>query len=291
MKVGLMLPQAPDDGDGGSWAEIEPLVRMADDGGADSLWVCDHFLDRTEPGREAGYHEPFTLLTAIAAVTTRLEMGPLVAATSFRSAGVLAKVAATLDSVARGRLILGLGCGWHEPEYRAFGFPFDHRVGRFEEIVHAVRGLLDGERVSSTGTWTSLEDAVILPKPPRRIPIVIAADGPRMLSLAARYADGWQAAWFGPPDDDFRAQRARLLEACDASGRTAPLEILVGVGATDDPEIHSRRLALDPSSIADGLDAWRVEGVDHVQLSVIPGTQTTFATVLEGIRRFKSYRR
>ena len=78
---------------------------------------------------------------------------------------MLAKIAATLDSVARGRLILGLGCGWHEPEYRSFGYPFDHRVGRFEEIVTALRPLLDGERVSLAGTWTQLDDAVILPKP------------------------------------------------------------------------------------------------------------------------------
>ena len=124
-----MLPQAPEDGDGGSWAEIERLARLAEEGGANSLWVCDHFLHRTNDG-EAGYHEPFTLLTAIAAVTERVQVGPLVAATSFRSVALLAKTAATLDSVADGRLILGLGCGWHEPEYRAFGYPFDHRVGR-----------------------------------------------------------------------------------------------------------------------------------------------------------------
>src|SRR5262245_24747936 len=107
MKVGLMLPQAPEDGAGGSWAEIEPLVRMAEEGGADSVWLCDHFVDRTTD-HEAGYHEPFTLLAAIAAITKRVEMGPLVAATSYRSAGMLAKIAATLDSVAGGRLILGL---------------------------------------------------------------------------------------------------------------------------------------------------------------------------------------
>ena len=219
MKVGLVLPQAPEDGDGASWSEIAHLARLAEDAGADSLWVCDHFLDRA-PGREVGYHEPFTLLAALAAATSVIGLGTLVAATSFRSPGLLAKIAATLDSIARGRLILGLGCGWHEPEYRAFGYPFDHRVGRFEEVVSALRPLLDGERVSMAGTWNRLEDAVILPSPVRRIPIVIAAEGPRMMTLTARHADGWQTGWFGLPDEGFRAERARLLDACAAVGRT-----------------------------------------------------------------------
>lgn len=286
MKVGLMLPQAPEDGEGGSWAEIGQLARMADDGGADSLWVCDHFLDRTTD-REAGYHEPFTLLTAVAATTQRVEVGPLVAATSFRSAGMLAKIAATLDSVARGRLILGLGCGWHEPEYRSFGYPFDHRVGRFEEIVTALRPLLDGERVSMTGTWTQLDDAVILPKPPRRIPIVIASEGPRMMSLAARHADGWQAGWSGLPNAAFREERERLNAACAAEGRARPIDVLVGVEIEGAEPADDAHLPLDAASIAAGLEAWQAEGVDHVQLGVHPGTRETFGIAIEGIKRFK----
>ena len=286
MKVGLMLPQGPEDGEGGSWAEIEGLARLAEDGGADSLWVCDHFLHRSDEG-EAGYHEPFTLLAAIASVTRRVELGPLVAATSFRSAGMLAKVGATLDSVARGRLILGLGCGWHEPEYRAFGYPFDHRVGRFEEIVTGLRRLLDGERVSMAGTWTTLDDAVILPRPPRRIPIVIAADGPRMLGLAARYADGWQSAWFGLPDAGFRAERTRLVDACAAGGQREPIEIFVGLNVQAPDGSDDLALPLDPYAIAAGLEAWSAEGVDHVQLGVHPGTRETFEIALEDIRRFR----
>src|SRR5687767_1351462 len=116
MKVGMSLPQTGDrGGEGGTWTQIEHLARLAEDGGADSLWVADHFFYRDE-SVEIGLHESFTLLTAVAAVTRRVNVGPLVAATSFRSPGMLAKVAATLDAVADGRLILGLGCGWHEAE-------------------------------------------------------------------------------------------------------------------------------------------------------------------------------
>jgi alkanesulfonate monooxygenase SsuD/methylene tetrahydromethanopterin reductase-like flavin-dependent oxidoreductase (luciferase family) len=286
MKVGMMLPQSPSDGDGGSWPEIERLARMADEGGADSVWVCDHFLYRGE-GDEEGYHEPFTLLTAVGAITTRVEMGPLVAATSYRPVGMLAKIAATLDSVARGRLILGLGCGWHEPEYRAFDYPFDHRVGRFEEQLQALRPLLDGERVTMTGTWTRLDDAVILPRPERRIPIVVASEGPRMMALTARHADAWQCGWSGLPDDAFRRELASLEAACAAEGRTDRIGLFKGVQANDDKDDTDPHLPLEAGAIADGLAAWEAEGIDHVQLQVLPMTQSTFEIGLEGIRRFR----
>lgn len=286
MKVGMSLPQTADRGaEGGTWPQIEGLARLAEEGGADSLWVADHFFYRDEKV-EIGLHESFTLLTAVAAVTTRVNVGPLVAATSFRSAGMLAKIAATLDVVSEGRLVLGLGCGWHEAEYRSFGYPFDHRVGRFEEIAAAVRQLLHGERVTVAGRWIELDDAVILPRPERQIPLLIASNGPRMLQITARLADAWQAAWFGHPDDDFRSRRAALLEACESVARTTPIAIFVGVDvneeAGDDPH-----LSIDATAIAVGLAAWAGEGVHHVQLRVHPGTHRNFEIALEGIRRFK----
>lgn len=287
MKVGLSLPQTADrGGEGGSWAQIGRLARLADEGGADSLWVADHFLYRDEKV-EVGIHEAFTLLTAAAAVTTRVQVGPLVACTSFRTPGMLAKVAATLDSVAGGRLILGLGCGWHEAEYASFGYPFDHRVGRFEEVVMAVRSLLHGERVTVAGKWIELDDAVILPRPERPIPLLIASNGPRMLEITARLADAWQAAWFGAPDEQFRAERASLLEACERLGRRIGIEIFAGVDATNEAD-DDPHLPIDASAIADALAAWAAEGVDHVQVRVHPGTYANFEIALEGIRRFKA---
>jgi alkanesulfonate monooxygenase SsuD/methylene tetrahydromethanopterin reductase-like flavin-dependent oxidoreductase (luciferase family) len=285
MKVGLTLPQAAKYGDGGSWAEIERLARLADEGGADSLWVADHFLYR-DGTVEDGIHEAFTLLTAAAAVTSRVEIGPLVAATSFRSPGMLAKVATALDFVSGGRLILGLGCGWHEAEYRAFAYAFDHRVGRFEEVVSAVRSLLRGERVSVTGRWTELADAVILPPPERPIPIVIASEGPRMMSITARVADGWQCGWSGLPDADFRRELASLEVACEAAGRTDRIALFKGVDATDE-EDDSPHLPIDSAAIADALAAWAAEGIDHVQVRLNPGNLAAFEVALEGIRRFK----
>jgi Luciferase-like monooxygenase len=140
MKVGLVLPQAPEDGAGATWSEIGSLARHAEAGGIDSLWVCDHFFYREGDGSEVGYHEAWTLIAALAATTTRVELGTLVLATSFRPPGLLAKMAVTADEVSGGRMTLGLGCGWNEPEYTAFGYPFDHRVGRFEDARGASVG-------------------------------------------------------------------------------------------------------------------------------------------------------
>lgn len=287
MKVGLVLPQSPDDGAGGSWAEIAKLAQQAEAGGIDSLWVCDHFLYRPDDGTEVGYHEPLTLIGALAAVTDRVELGTLVLATSFRPVGLLAKMAITADEVAAGRLILGLGCGWHEPEYRAFGYPFDHRVGRFEETLRILVPLVRGERVTFEGTWNRVEDAVLLP-PPRRpsMPILIAAKGERMLRLTARHADAWQTAWFGLPDERYSQRHEALLVACDAEGRDpATLELTVGVDVSDD--VDGVHLPLDAEAIADGLTAWASEGIGHLQIGMPLTTPATVDIVLEGIRRFR----
>ena len=281
----MTLPQRRDDGKGTPWEDLRELAWLAEAGGADSLWVADHYFYRDE-NVEVGLHEAFTLLTAVAAVTRKVQVGPLVACTSFRSAGMLAKIAATLDAVSGERLILGLGCGWHEAEYKAFGHPFDHRVGRFEEVVSAVRPLLRGERVSVNGRWLELDDAVIVPQPEHEVPLLIASNGPRMLDITARFADAWQAAWFGAVSDQFRSERAALLAACEAAGRTQPMEIFAGIDvndeAGDDPHVRS-----DASAIADALAGWAEEGVDHVQLRVHPGTKARFETAIEGLQRFR----
>jgi luciferase-type oxidoreductase len=293
MKVGVVLPQSADDGEGGSWAEIAALARHAEAGGIDSLWVCDHFFFREDDGHEVGIHEAWTLLTAVAAITERVELGTLVLATSFRNPGLLAKMAATADEVAGGRLILGLGCGWYETEYDAFGYPFDHRVGRFEEAIRIIAPLIHGERVTSRGEWSRVDDAVLLPAPRRtNLPILVAAKGERMLGLTARHADQWQTAWFGLPDARWTERHDGLLEACRAEKRDpATLELTVGVDVRkpDAPaDEAARNLALDASALADGLATWAAEGVDHVQLGLALHTRATLDVVLEAVRRFRA---
>jgi alkanesulfonate monooxygenase SsuD/methylene tetrahydromethanopterin reductase-like flavin-dependent oxidoreductase (luciferase family) len=288
MKVGIVLPQAAEDGGGGTWTEVAALARQAEAGGIDSLWVCDHFFHMPDDGLQVGYHEAWTLLSALAAVTDRVELGTLVLATSFRPAGLLAKMAVTADDVAGGRLILGLGCGWHEPEYRAFGYPFDHRVGRFEEALQILVPLVRGERVTFEGPWNRVEDAVLLPPPrPASMPILIAAKGERMLRLTARHADAWQTAWFGLPDTRFAERYDGLIAACDAEDRDpATLELTVGVDVSDAED--GPHLALDAQAIADGLAAWASRGIGHLQIGMPMTTPATVDVVLDGIRRFRA---
>ena len=130
---------------------VRAVAETAEGCGLDSVWIADHLLAEMQDGTVHGMHDAWTLLSAVAAVTTRVELGPLVLCSSFRDPGVVAKMAATLDEVSDGRLVLGLGAGWHDPEYEAFGFPTDHRVSRFAEALEIIVRLLRGERVSFDG--------------------------------------------------------------------------------------------------------------------------------------------
>ena len=125
------------------------MARAAEEAGFDSVWVGDHLLYDLPGGATRGPWEAWTSLAALAAATERVEIGPLVASTSFHAPAMLAKQAATVDAISNGRLILGLGAGWNEREYRAFGFPYDHRVSRFEEAFTVIRTLLRDGRATS----------------------------------------------------------------------------------------------------------------------------------------------
>jgi len=299
MKVGLILPMSDDDGRGTpSWPEIRDLARQAEAGGADSVWVYDHLLFRLD-GQATGIHEAWTLLTAVAAATERVELGTIVLATSFRGPALLAKMATTLDAISGGRLILGVGCGWHEPQHTAFGFPFDHRVGRFEESLRILGPLVREGAVTFAGAYYRAEDCVILPRGPRpRIPLLVAAKGPRMLRLTAEHADAWNTAWFGTPDDRLEQRLAAMRAACADTGRDpATLEVTVGVTVRAEADEDVGRpgapaaLLAEPDVVADALRAYAALGVGHVQLDVQPATPATFARVLDGIARSGDPRR
>jgi len=224
-----MLPVS-DPGGAPPWRELRELSVGAERAGLDSVWAADHLVHRPDDGDLGGYHEAWTLLTAIAAVTERIELAPLVLCASFRSPGLTAKMAVTLDEVSNGRLILGVGAGWHDPEYEMFGLPTDHKVGRFDEWLQILAGLLDGERVTFDGRYFETREAVLVPAPARRIPILVAGKLPRMLRLTARYADAWNTAWYGRPNDVLRERLAAFDEALAAEGRAPDtLERTVGL--------------------------------------------------------------
>ncbi len=222
MRIGMTVPLGYgdlEDGRAPTFAQTFDFSQRAERAGLDSIWVYDHLIFRFPGEPDEGLNEAWTILSALAPVVPRVELGALVMCSSFRNAGLMAKMGQTLDDVSGGRLILGLGCGWHEPEYAAFGFPFDHLVGRFEEDLQVVKRLLDGERVDFEGRWSKYDGAMLLPPPARRPPILVAAKGERMLRLTAQHTDAWNTAWFGGLDDVARQRVADLDAACDEVGR------------------------------------------------------------------------
>jgi probable F420-dependent oxidoreductase len=282
VKIGLMLPIGGDEGLGRAltWPELRSLALTAESAGLDSIWAPDHLVFK-EGDTFQGIRECWTVLSAVAAVTERVEIGPLVLALPFRNPALTAKMAAELDEVSRGRLILGLGCGWHEPEFDAFDFPFDHRVGRFEEGLEIVLPLLRDGEVAFTGTWHRAETP-LLPPGPREggPPILIAGKAPRMLRLVARHADAWNAAWFGPPDtaSELDARVTRLRAACEAEGRDpATITLTAGVfvffpalALAGDEEPPENAMRGTPDEVGAMLAGFREHGMDHLIVELWP---------------------
>ena len=282
LRIGLLLPMTDSDGPGRAprWPEILAFARHVEEAGCDSLWVCDHLLSHPGDGSTEGVIEAWTLLAALAAVTDRIELGQLVTCISFRNPAILAKMAATADEISDGRVILGLGAGWDDLEYRAFGLATDHRVDRFEEALGIVGPLVRGKRVAVTGTHHRVDDAILLPPPARRIPILIAADGPRMLRLTARHADAWNTAWFGAPDDRLRAKLAEFDRALRAERRD-PDDVRRTVGmSVVDPEAGSPSAVDDEEpftgsveELARAFDDYAAVGVEELILLLQPTTE------------------
>ncbi|MEV4346849.1 LLM class flavin-dependent oxidoreductase, partial [Actinoplanes sp. NPDC049596] len=224
-RVGVQLPEIERRVD---WAELVAMARAAEHAGFDSLWVGDHLLYDLPDGGVRGPWEAWTTLAGLAAVTERIELGPLVAATAFHTPAMLAKQAATVDAISGGRLILGLGAGWNKREFDAFGFPYDHRVSRFEEALTIVRGLLRDGHIDFHGTYYEAADCTLDPPPvrPGGPPLWLGSVGPRMLSIGLPHVDAWNA-WtteYGNTPEGFAALRARVEEAAAAAGR-APGEV------------------------------------------------------------------
>ena len=218
MRIGVQLPEVEREV---RWPEVAANALAAEESGFDSIWVGDHLLYRGGGRPERGPHDAWTQLAALAVLTNRVRLGPLVAATAFHSPGVIARMAASIDEVSGGRFTLGLGAGWNETEFRAFNFPFDHTVSRFEESFEIVRLLLAGEHVTFEGEFHSAHDAVLLPPPHRTVPIMLGSNGARMLGIALPHVDAWNT-WFssyGNTVEGFANLRGDIDGACVKAGR------------------------------------------------------------------------
>ncbi|MCU1459552.1 MAG: flavin-dependent oxidoreductase, F420-dependent methylene-tetrahydromethanopterin reductase [Actinomycetia bacterium] len=278
MRIGFALPHY-DYSVPGEWPlSYETLLtyaKHADACGYDSLWMSDHlFLDLAKyggPSTRAGSYDPLVTLAAIAREVTRPRIGTLVLCEALRPATVLAKGLATLDRVSGGRLDVGLGAGWYEPDYAAIGMempPPGVRIDRLREAATICGQLLGGGPVTFAGTYHSAREAwnepASIQKP--RPPLFLGGKGDRLLGLVAELADGWNTCWAWTPDA-YRERLAVLERACERVGRdpasvsrSLGLYALVGENASDLGRRFEHLCEVSPAGTMRGatLDEWRV---------------------------------
>jgi len=289
LKVGIQLPEVEREV---RWSELLDMTRAVEDLGFDSIWVGEHLLYRWPDRASRGPWEAWTLLSAIAASTSRIVLGPLVACTSFHNPALLAKQAATIDEISDGRFVLGLGAGWNETEFRAFGVPYDHRVDRFEEAFTIISTLLRDGAIDFDGKWYQARDCELLPRGPRPAgpPLMVGSIGPRMLRATMTRADSWNAWYNDTANDAAGIARLRSLvdDACRDVGRdpgevertvAALVRLPGGAGRLQGSSARADVPPLDgdPAALADALRGFAREGIGQVQLVLDPIT-------LDGIR-------
>lgn len=278
MQIGIQLPEieriVP-------WPEYRTMATSAEAAGFDSIWLGDHLL-YDKPEGPLGPWECWTMLAAIAAVTDRVLLGPLVSPTGFRNPALLVKMAGTVDEISNGRLVLGLGAGWNRREYEAYGYPFDVRVSRFEEAYQIITGLIRSGRADLQGVHHRVADLPLVPPVRRDLPIMIGSTGPRMLAIGAGEMDWWNEWWsrFG----NTPAGASKLVETVDhaivAAGRS-PADVVKSVAVMVQMPGGDGRImgaAADTAPITGSIAAISdrllefSSFIDHIQLVVDPIT-------------------
>jgi probable F420-dependent oxidoreductase len=288
MKAGVAVPL------GGEpavrYSGLREFARLIEERGLDSLWVYDHMLVRRPGQGTGGGLEAWTVLSALAEATKRVELGMLVAAAPFRNPAVFAKMIATLDEVSDGRVIAGLGAGWHQPEFDAFGIPFDHLATRFEEAVHIIKPLLRDGRVDFTGRFYQAPDCELIPRGPRPAgpPLLLAGNRPRMLDIVAQHADMWNTAWHAEPTGA-RERLELMRQACERNGRDpATLELTAGVAIAYTDLGGKSNFAVSLSDgVAEALHGYAEMGIKHVIFDVKPFTPEALERVAGAVATFR----
>jgi alkanesulfonate monooxygenase SsuD/methylene tetrahydromethanopterin reductase-like flavin-dependent oxidoreductase (luciferase family) len=275
------------------------MARAAEEVGLDSIWVGDHLLYRGAGGPERGPWEAWTMLAALAVATERVALGPLVACTAFHPPGLIAKMAATIAEISDGRFVLGLGAGWNEEEFRAFGLPFDHRVSRFEEAFTIIRTLLAGERVTLRGRYFEAEDAVLIPRPSAPPRLMIGSNGPRMLAATLPHVDAWNTWYedYGNSPDEFAKLNERISGAARDAGRD-PGDIkrsacaLVGLDGSSGERTSTPKgappLTGSPDRIGSALRELHDAGADEIILVVDPISEATIRRLGEVVAELRN---
>lgn len=299
MKIGLMVFLANDRANNRkrAYAEIRAIAQQAEQDGFDSIWLADHLLYRPPGAPTRGIWECWTMLAALAEATERVKIGTLVLCNSFRNPAILAKMATAADEVSGGRLILGVGAGWNEPEYEAFGLPFDHRVDRFEEALQILKPLLREGHVDFVGQYYQARNCDDVPRGPRQAgpPLLVGSEGPRMLKLTAQYADLWNTGYMGQPET-MAAPLAKIEAACRAIGRdpaTLGITALIGLWFADlqakQPHFLDTPLTGTAPELAAAMRGYAQLGVQHIMFQCEPDTLEARQRLTEALHLYRGH--
>jgi alkanesulfonate monooxygenase SsuD/methylene tetrahydromethanopterin reductase-like flavin-dependent oxidoreductase (luciferase family) len=278
LQVGVQLPEVEREV---RWPELLRIARAAEAAGYDSVWVGDHMLYRGDGRPERGPWDAWTMLAALAASTERVRLGPLVAATAFHPPGLIARMAAAIDEVSGGRFVLGLGTGWNETEFRAFGMPFAYRVARFEEAFEIIRRLLAGERVTFEGRYYRVEDAVLLPPSRRRVPLLVGSAGPRVVGAATPHVEWWNCwySWYGNTPAGF----AELSSRFEGGFRRSACVLVNVEGGRGERPLEDDAPPVDARELRRHLDELAAAGADEAILVLDPIDEASLTTVAEAL--------
>jgi alkanesulfonate monooxygenase SsuD/methylene tetrahydromethanopterin reductase-like flavin-dependent oxidoreductase (luciferase family) len=280
MKIGVQLPEVERDV---RWPELRDIVRTVEECGFDSVWLGDHLLYRDENGVARGPWEAWSVMAAVAEATERVEIGPLVAATAFHAPGIIAKKAATVDEISGGRFILGLGAGWNRAEFEAFGFPYDHRVSRFEEAFTIIRTLIREGAIDFQGRHYTHRHLELVPRARPDMKILIGSNGPRMLRAALPHADMWNT-WYldiGNRAEGLAPLNRLVDEICEEVGRppseverTTAVYVQLARGSGRRAGSIEKQGAMpitgSDEDIASRLREFEEAGVGHIQVVLDP---------------------
>ena len=283
MRFGLQLWSQQTD-----WPGFRDSALAAEEAGWDSVWTWDHLNAIFGPWEQPIF-EGWSVLSALGPLTTRIRLGLMVGANTFRNPGLTAKLATTLDHVSGGRAVLGIGGAWFEREHDAFGIDFGtgfgDRLDRLDESVMLMRRLLDGERFSHDGRYYKLHDALCEPRPiQKRLPILVGGSGPRKtLRTVARRADGWNTSG---TLEEVRSHLDILAEHCDDVGRdiaTIEKSISFPIIVRDDPAAAASvyGVLLERNGIADmGSVPVLLGSPDEIADRLRPYVEMGFETII-----------
>jgi alkanesulfonate monooxygenase SsuD/methylene tetrahydromethanopterin reductase-like flavin-dependent oxidoreductase (luciferase family) len=291
MSLGLMIPigEKSHFGETPRFSDMVEIAQTAREVGFEAIWFADHFSFESPDNDEIrGVWECWTMMAAVAAQVPDVQIGALVACTGFRNPGVIAKMTESIDEISGGRFILGLGAGWHKPEYDQFGFPFDYRVSRFEDAISIIHPLLREGKADYQGEFFEANNAVNRPRGPRETgaPILVGSSGDRMLGLIAKYADAWNTVWHNDPEV-VKPRMEKVDAACKAAGRDPKSLIRTAGGNFAMKGYMERRpnpVKGEPDEMATRLGGFRDLGMSHFVCGLDPCTPETiraFGSVIE----------